>query len=661
MYQGKIIEFIEQGKFISTLCLEDRGSKLHLVTSSNRELNLSPKRALLVSSPAVDTLRPRLELLEHLRQTESVRESLKQQINVGELWELVRDEQELFSHRDLAHLCFGETLSDDQLSALVRALFEDRLHFKLKDGQFLPNSEERVEQIAKEREEAAAKEEVLQSGCEWIKALQEGRETPSPACKDEVVKLLVNYVLYEREAPDYKFAKELLARADLTPTRKVRALLVKLGIWDEDESLELLRLGKGNTFPQELLDLSSQIVRCPTRSKGREDLRDLPVLTIDGPWTKDFDDAVSLEDRGDHLILGVHISDVAASISPDSALDREAFFRASSLYLPRQQVPMFPPSLSQETLSLKKDNDRRAVSLIAHVEKDGKLIDYRFVPSIVRITRQLTYDEANRILASDPQLKTLHQLSMSLRSLRMEHDAVSLSLPELEVHVREDRSVALEMVEQNTPARMLVAELMIFYNWLLARFCKQHDIPLLFRTQGEPSERLTEDQFGYIYYVFKQRRKLNPMKISTKPAPHSGLGLDVYTNGTSPIRRYLDLVAQRQMVSFLAENPLPYDEEKLEQLRMSVEPTLKTLEKIRRNRVRYWTLKYFSQHTGEKYRAMVLDVLKSKYRMLILDFLHLTELRQDGKSGMYPGQQCSVIVKKSDPWEDVLEVSYGGE
>ncbi|MEJ2025057.1 MAG: hypothetical protein P8Y00_08595, partial [Deltaproteobacteria bacterium] len=97
------------------------------------------------------------------------------------------------------------------------------------------------------------------------------------------------------------------------------------------------------------------------------------------------------------------------------------------------------------------------------------------------------------------------------------------------------------------------------------------------------------------------------------------------------------------------------------QLRMSVEPTLKTLERVRRNRLRYWTLKYFSQHKGEKYRAMVLDVLKSKYRMLILDFLHITELRQDGKSGMYPGQQCSVIVKKSDPWEDVLEVSYGGE
>jgi len=250
---------------------------------------------------------------------------------------------------------------------------------------------------------------------------------------------------------------------------------------------------------------------------------------------------------------------------------------------------------------------------------------------------------------------------LSLRSMRMEHDAVSLSLPELQVRFQDDGSVELEMVEQNTPSRMLVAELMIFYNWLLARFCKQNEIPLLFRTQGEPSERLTEDQFGYIYYVFKQRRKLNPLKISTKPAPHSGLGLDVYTNATSPIRRYLDLVAQRQVISFLSEKPLPYDEEDLEELRMAIEPTLKALERVRRNRIRYWTLKYLAQHIGEKYRAMVLDVLKSKYRILLLDFLHIVELRQEGEAGMYPGQQFTVVVKRSDPWDDILEVSYAGD
>jgi exoribonuclease-2 len=661
MHEGKIIEFIDQGRFISTLCLEDRGNRLHLLTSANREVNLSPKRALLVSSSAMNPARTREELLERLKETETARETLKDHVDVSELWELVRDERERFNHQYLAQLCFGEPVSDDHLSALIRALFEDRLYFKLKDGQFLPNSQEKVDQIRKEKEEEAARELMFQAGGDWLKLIQEGKTPPPPACEKEVIGLLTNLALYGREAPDYKLSKELLERAGLTNIRKARTLLVKLGVWEEHENLDLIRLGIKTGFGTEKLALSTQLACTQPDLEGREDLRDLPLLTIDGPWTRDFDDAVSLEKEGNQLILGVHIADVAASIPQDSPLDREACLRASSLYLPRQQIPMIPPDLSQETLSLKKDCDRLAISLLARLEKDGTLVDYRFSPSIVRVKRQLTYEESNPLITTDSTLKGLYQLSTILRSLRMKHDAVSLSLPELEVQFGHDGSVRLEMVEQNTPSRMLVAEFMIFYNWLLARFCRQNEIPVLFRTQGEPSERLTEDQFGYIYYVFKQRRKLNPLKVSTKPAPHSGLGLDVYTNATSPIRRYLDLVAQRQMISFLSKKYFTYDEKSLEDVRMTIEPTLKALERVRRNRNRYWILKYLRQHIGERYPAMVLDVLKSKYRVLLLDFLHIVELRQERETGLYPGQQFKVLIKKSDPWEDILEVSYAGE
>ncbi len=661
MHEGKIIEFIDQGRFVSTLCLEDRGNRLHLLTSANREVNLSPKRAMFVSSSAMNPARTREELLERLRETETAREMLKDRVDVSELWELVRDEHERFNHQYLAQLCFGEPVSDDHLSALIRALFEDRLYFKLKDGQFLPNSQEKVDQIRKEKEEESARELMLQAGGNWLKASLEGKTPAPPACEKEVVGLLTNLALYGREAPDYKLSKELLERAGITNLRKARTLLVKLEVWEEDENLDLIRLGIKTSFGKEKLALSTQVACTQPDLEGREDLRNLPLLTIDGPWTRDFDDAVSLEKDGSQLILGVHIADVAASIPQDSPLDREAYLRASSLYLPRRQIPMIPPDLSQETLSLKLDCDRLAISLLARLEKDGRLIDYRFSPSVVRVKRQLTYEESNHLITTDSDLKRLYHLSTTLRSLRMEHDAVSLSLPELEVRFGHDGSVQLEMVEQNTPSRVLVAECMILYNWLLARFCKQNEIPVLFRTQGEPSERLTEDQFGYIYYVFKQRRKLNPLKVSTKPAPHSGLGLDVYTNATSPIRRYLDLVAQRQVISFLSKKHLAYDDKSLEDVRMTIEPTLKALERVRRNRNRYWILKYLRQHIGERYPAMVLDVLKSKYRIILLDFLHIVELRQEREAGLYPGQQFKVLIKKSDPWEDILEVSYAGE
>jgi len=109
---GKFVEYIDQGDFICTICLQDRGTKLHLLTLSNREVNLPPKRALLVSGASLDTERSREELLDRLRKTEDNRERLKGQVNVRELWELIKDEKEQFDYRYLAQLAFGRDVTD---------------------------------------------------------------------------------------------------------------------------------------------------------------------------------------------------------------------------------------------------------------------------------------------------------------------------------------------------------------------------------------------------------------------------------------------------------------------------------------------------------------------------------------------------------------------
>ena len=175
MTQGKIVEYIDQGKIICSLCLQDKGNRLHLLTTSNREVNLSSKRALLISETSFDTSKSREELLEYLKRTEALRKALKEEVNPKELWELVHGEREIFDNKYLAELCFGEPVTDHHVSALVRALFEDRLHFRLKDGKFLANTEERVEQILKQKEEEALREERLAKGSEWIRNVMAGR------------------------------------------------------------------------------------------------------------------------------------------------------------------------------------------------------------------------------------------------------------------------------------------------------------------------------------------------------------------------------------------------------------------------------------------------------------------------------------------------------
>jgi exoribonuclease-2 len=657
--QGRIVEYIDQGSFVTAYCLQDEGSSLHLLTPSNREVNLSPKRALLVSS-AILHFGNREELLNGLKRTEEQRIKLKEKIQVRELWELVKDENQSFDPEYLSQLCFSEKVTDEHISALMRALFDDKIYFKMKDGAFLPNSEEKVEQMLKQMEEEAAREEILNSGGAWLKRAMETKPGVEPSCKEQVITALIGLALHGEDAPNVKFGKDLLQRAGITDIGEARRILVKLGVWEEDENLDLLRYHVKTSFSEEQLAEAERLSLKEMEIGDREDLRDLAVFTVDGPLTRDFDDALSMEIRDDTFHLGIHIADVATAIPSKAILDREATERGSSLYLPRRQIPMLPPKLSQEKLSLKQGCDRPAISLLSRLDRGGNVLDFRFVPSLVRVKQQLTYDQVNEVYEQDRLLSQMCDLAKKLRQRRVERGALLLSLPEVVIQVNPDSSISVRLVDQDTPSRMMVSEFMILYNWLAARFCKEAQLPALYRSQEGPTEILTLGETGHIYYVFKQRRKINPLAIDTEPKPHSGLGVDMYTNVSSPIRRYFDLVTQRQINDFLFKRALTYTKADLENLKMVVDPVLKDLEILKRNRARYWIQKYFLQHTAERFPALVLDIMKNRYRLVLTDFLFVVEMKRENGHDFSEGQKIQVRIKKSDPWQAVLKVEYAG-
>lgn len=656
MHKGKVVEYIDQGNFVITVCLQDEGGRLHLLTPANREMNLSPKRAFLVSDLTLNPLGPRDDLLNRLRQAERKRIELQMRVRVEELWALVEGESERLDHGDLAELAFGEKVTDDHISGLMRALFHDKTYFKLKDGLFVPNTRERIETSLREREEEALREEFLREGSLWLREILEKRASPEPARAKEVVEHLIEFVLHGEDAPGWKFTKELLARAGMSDPAQGRDLLVRLGIWEEDENLDLLRLKISPLFSDVEMEEARRVAEGRIDLEGREDLRDLPAFTIDGPFTRDFDDAIHIEVLEDSILLGVHVADVAALVPLAGHLDREAFHRGSSLYLPRRQIPMFPPGLSQDILSLRIAQDRPAISLLARFDKRGELQEWRFASSLIRVQRQLTYNDVNDLPLDEGPLAEAYRLSQILRQRRIERGALLLSLPEVSIQVGSDSSVSVEMIDQNTPSRALVAEFMILYNWLAARFCKEEGVPILYRGQAGPSEKLTMVQADYPYFIFKQRSKLSPLQIDPEPAPHTGLGLDLYTNASSPIRRYFDLVVQRQMGSALRHRPPEYSKDDLEKVRITLEPQLKELERVKRNRTRYWLLKYLAGHIGEAFSAVVLNVLRSRYRLLLTDFLLVAEMKRQNGESFSEGQRITVRVRKADPWNDMLRL-----
>lgn len=318
---------------------------------------------------------------------------------------------------------------------------------------------------------------------------------------------------------------------------------------------------------------------------------------------------------------------------------------------------MFPPDLSHDRLSLKKGVKRQALSLIVNFDNKGEMFDYRFVPSVIEVKDQLSYDQVNTIYdgEKDTIFHHLYRLAEKRKRFRVEQGALILSLPELHIGV-EGSSVDIKLVSQETPSRMMVAEMMILYNWLAARFCRDNRVPTLYRGQKEPSERLSLDDTGYTYYVFRQRRRLHPLIIDVEPHPHSGLGLDSYINVSSPIRRYFDLVSQRQMLGFIFKGAPCYNKEELEKIRLQVTASLKDHNIIRRNRNNYWIKRCLGNRIGSTLPAIVLDVLKSFCRIILTEFNVAVEMKHERDGKLKPGDQIMVRVVKSDPWNNVLKL-----
>jgi exoribonuclease-2 len=318
---------------------------------------------------------------------------------------------------------------------------------------------------------------------------------------------------------------------------------------------------------------------------------------------------------------------------------------------------MFPQELSQGAMSLLKGEDRPTISLMATLDKSGAVLECRFCKSIITVQEQRDYAEVNQGLEREQVFAHMHELSRKLREVRMRQGALNLSLPELQVTIGDAR-IDMELVPQDSPSRIIIAEFMILYNWLAARFCKKHEIPVLYRNQAPPNELVPLENKEFLHYVFQQRRKLSPLLLDVTAKPHSGLGLDAYVQATSPIRRYLDLLVQRQIKSFLLEGRPLYNEAQLEQLRMDIEPSLKELETAKRNRLRYWILKYLAQEPGKVYRAFVLDEMRTKFRIVFYDFLMIAEIKKQDGLILKSGDDIKVKMNRADPWEDELTLTF---
>jgi exoribonuclease-2 len=658
---GSVVEYIDHQNIICAVVLDVKKQRVRLLTETNREVNLSSGRLSHQSELRLDLSMGRDKLLGALKEIANRRAALISQINLKELWEVLNTEQEWIDLATMTAFCFPDKPTSDHESAVIRAFFTNRLHFKFSPDRFFPNTEEVVERKIAMEKESARKNRIIQEGAGWLKSAINGQTPPALSNESELIRILKSLYIFEKESKSYDLGKTMLKKAGMDSVDGLFQVLEKQGVFDKNENIDLYRYDIPTTFPPDVLESSDRLIKS-TRDlfadNTRKDLTTLPLMTIDGQSTLDYDDAISIEDCGDHYRLGVHIVDVAHYIRKGDLLDQEALNRASSIYMPDQKIPMLPSSLAEDICSLKAGELRPAVSIMVNLSPLLELIDYEIFPSLIRVKHQLTYYDVNIAADENRDFKILRDIAAKFRQKRMDGGAVQITLPEINVWVNEDHEVTVNKINRESPGRMLVAEIMIMANWLMGRFLGEHNAPAIFRTQPAPRERLYKGNEGTLFQNCMQRRHLSRFVLGHEPGHHSGLGLDVYVTATSPIRKYFDLATQRQIrtVFGLEEPSTP---EEIDHIIQLLEQPMSFVSRIQPHRHRYWLLKYLEKRIGQKLEATVLHKRRNSYQVLLPEYMLECDLPISSGINIMPEDLVQITIQHVNARKNLLSVFLG--
>ena len=370
----------------------------------------------------------------------------------------------------------------------------------------------------------------------------------------------------------------------------------------------MLENGLTRPFPEEVEAEARAFGDAPTEAdyKDRKDLRDLPLVTIDGITAKDFDDAVCAERAGnDRYRLYVAIADVSHYVRPGTPLDLEAYERGTSTYLTDRAIPMLPEALSNGLCSLNPNVDRLCVVAEMTVDGRAKMVQERFYPAVMRSQARLTYEQVAAALEGEPDAQTkplmanlllLAKIAAKLLARRLKRGAIDLDLPEAQV-VFGDDGLPIDAVRRaRNDAHRLIEDLMLAANESVARFFMARELPTIYRVHEPPDPtklasfaalcrtlglrvKLSDDpkpsELARLLIDLAEQpagktlhplllRSMSQARYDEEPKGHYGLAAEAYLHFTSPIRRYPDLIVHRLLKQVLADHEERYERGELQ-------------------------------------------------------------------------------------------------
>lgn len=513
------------------------------------------------------------------------------QERIEPLYELLSEEEDSFttpvSFADLQDYADVKTAQDSWLlyKALKNTLFfteQDSLSFMLQTKEV----------IARQEEKNRAKEAELENRSAFIQRLKAKKlNLPADAQLMQDVEAL---------ALGQSDKSKTMKEAGFTETpEKAHKLLLDTGVWTVTKNPYPTRWG---------LSTQSATQRLAPPPEEERITLEQEAYAIDNQWSTDPDDAIAFDGQ----YVWVHIADPASSVYPDSPIDIAARHRGATLYIPEGAVRMLAED-SLEDYALGLTPLSRALSFCIELDENGAVLSCKVLKTLVKVKRY-TYEEAD-IQKDSPQLAPLYAIARKNEQRRLKAGAVSITLPEVHISVTDgivNISPALSWESNN-----VVREFMLLAGEAVAKFAFKNGIPFPFVSQEKP-DLPTNILDGYAGQ-YQLRRCMRSRSLGVTPMQHAGLGLGMYTQVTSPLRRYSDLVAHQQLRAFIDGRPLLNKDTMLERIAAGDAAAGASVKAERKSNL-HWTLVYLTQNPQWEGDAVVVE-LKGKQALCLIPSL----------------------------------------
>ena len=577
-YLGTLVEFLDEGRLKPGLVVREQANHVTVAEAGGRERSIARDLIMLRHADQKVTRDNLVAVVDTLRAEHA---HLAAELDLNLLWEVVREQGRSFTAEELAELFFGRRAAS-ATSAMLEALFNDRLYFVRRHMEFVAREAEQVERLRVQYDKVRLRSEASRHTRNLIRGvLEDGLMPPT----DEAAPLVAEL----RRYLDNPFTRNRdltamieAAVGDITPAEAAFEILERLGAAPPGPRFVIIA-GVRTGFSEAALAEANQVV-APTREAGD----DTAAVTIDDDDTIEVDDALSCDPLADGgLRIRVHIALVADFVAQHGPMDKEAAMRATTVYLPEATIRMLPDRISSDAASLIAGQERHVLTTDVQLSAAGEITGYSIYPSRIKIAARLSYDACDQMLLSEsdtPQavaLRRMHDAALKLRDRRRAAGALLIHRREPKIKVNSNGEIELTLIDNLSPSRQLVAELMVLSNYAAARWAADNRVPIIYRVQP-----IVGGDFA------AQRPRL-----SLHPEFHAGVGLDYYAQASSPIRRYMDLVLQRQLLAALAHPPsMAYQADELLTVLANAEAAEADGKELERRAKRYWTLRYLERN-----------------------------------------------------------------